>query len=264
VISYALKLSYDGSAYAGWQRQINAMTVQETVESTWQKVFSESIKTTGASRTDAGVHARGQVAMFKSEKALTPRQMVLAMNSHLPDSIAVVDAVPVDEAFHARYGARGKHYTYRLATGLIRPVLERTTIVHQPATVDIDKVNELLRLLEGERDFTALMDQGSPSKRYVRRIYEAKASQLDERIDFSIKGDGFLYHMVRIIVGTALMVGRGKLSLTEVEANLSAKKRVGLGPTMPPGGLCLERVYYEQALFGDDSVDALLASMSER
>ena len=139
-----------------------------------------------------------------------------------------------------------------LATGVIRPVLERTTIVHQPATVDIDKVNDLLRLLEGEKDFTALMDQGSPSKRYVRRIYEAKASQLDERIDFSIKGDGFLYHMVRIIVGTALMVGRGKLSLTEVEANLSAKKRVGLGPTMPPGGLCLERVYYEQALFGDD------------
>lgn len=254
---YALKLAYDGSAFSGWQRQENALSVQETLEDAWLNVFSEAIKTTGASRTDAGVHARGQVVMFNAERLLKPRQIILALNSHLPDSVAVLDALSVRDDFHARFGARGKLYTYRLDIGAVRPVLDRHIVAHQAANVDLDKMNQFLTYLQRERDFTALMDQGSPSKRYLRRIISAAVEQEGSRLLFSIKGDGFLYHMVRIVVGTALMVGRDKLRLTEVERLLDKKQRVGMGPTMPAKGLCLETVYYESALFGDDNLEAL-------
>lgn len=253
----ALKLTYDGSDFAGWQRQQNAPSVQQTIEDTWQRLFAETIKTTGASRTDAGVHARGQVVMFSTQQRIPARNVILALNSRLPDSLAVLAAKDVPEGFHARYGARGKHYTYQVETGRIRPVLERHEVAYKPADVDLEAMQEALFLLQGERDFTAFMDQGSPTKRAVRHLIEAKVEAEGTRLRFHVRGDGFLYHMVRIVVGTALMVGTHKLSQSAMMSLVEQKQRVGLGQTMPPAGLCLERVYYEDILFGDDDQSAL-------
>ena len=255
----ALKLTYDGSLLSGRQRQKNAPPVQQTLEETWHGLFGELIRTTGASRTDAGVHARGQIVMFDTARTLTDDQVRLAVNSRLPEGLAVVTAVAVPDSFHARYGARGKLYTYRLETGPVRPVLEPHMTAHKPADVDLVRIQKALSLLEGQRDFTALMDQGSPTRRPVRRIVSASADATGSRICFRIKGDGFLYHMVRIIVGTVLLAGTGRLELDAMCRLIEAKQRIGLGPTMPAHGLCLERVYYDRPLFGDDGISSLLA-----
>lgn len=255
----ALKLTYDGGDFAGWQRQQNAPSVQQTLEDAWQQLFSEVIKTTGASRTDAGVHARGQIVMFTTQQQIPEQNVLLALNSRLPAGVAVLAAKDVPEAFHARYGARGKHYTYQLETGRIRPVLERHVVAYKPTELDLKAMQAALCLLQGERDFTAFMDQGSPTKRAVRHLIEAKVEADGSRFIFHFRGDGFLYHMVRILVGTALMVGTHKLSQSDMMALVERKQRVGLGQTMPPEGLCLERVYYEDVLFGADDRRALHA-----
>jgi tRNA pseudouridine38-40 synthase len=266
---YVLKLEYDGTDYAGWQRQKNALSVQECLERAWEMRSFGNLKTIGASRTDAGVHARGQIVLLEGEKDLAPDVLRAALNGILPEDIVIRRVIRPEEKqpagkkpFHPRYSARGKYYTYRLAFGAVRPVLCRRGTAYVKGSLDVTALLDVLSVFEGERDFTALMDQGSPTKRSIRRLYRVDAVLTEDEISplltFHIVGDGFLYHMVRILVGTAVAAGKHKLDREMIVRRLDEKCRVGLGMTMPPQGLCLERVFYDKTLFGNDDKDALL------
>ena len=239
-----LVLTYDGAGFAGWQRQKNAPSVQQALEEAIARVTGEQPTVVGAGRTDAGVHALGQVANFHTASRLSVAELHRALNGVLPETVAVLEAEEVAPEFHARFGATGKHYRYTIHNAPVRPVLDRHRVLHVRGRVNLTAVRRAARVLVGEHDFAAFTTHAREKENTVRRVEELSVRRNGERVMVDIIGNGFLYNMVRAIVGTLLDVGRGRLTSEGVACILASGDRRQAGPTAPAHGLCLMSVRY--------------------
>lgn len=257
----AILTEYDGGPFSGWQEQKNAPTVQQSIRETWLKLTGEDLVFTGSSRTDAGVHARGHVASFTSGCKIPTDRIPLAFNSLLPEGIAVRDCVQTEPDFNARFSACGKLYRYHFCNSSIRPAIQRGYQAHVPGPLKFDRMSVACDQLIGRRDWRAMMDQGSvirDTRREIIRCCLVNDSAEPDHFYLEIAGDGFLYHMVRILAGTIIAVGQEKLDPEELTSLLDQGWRPALGKTMPGHGLELFRVYYPHTLFGQDSYEDYL------
>ena len=241
-----LTVEYDGSAYAGWQRQSNAMTVQEKLERAVKRLTGETVCVSGASRTDAGVHALGQSAHFDTESRIPADKFSFALNTMLPPDIRVVASEEVDAEFHARFSGKGKRYRYLIHAAPHAGALNRLTHAHVIYPLDVEKMRAEAKDLIGEHDFAAFAASGSVVKDTVRRIWRADVAQSGSEICLTVEGNGFLYNMVRIIAGTLIGVGSGKLEPGAFRRAIASGDRLDLGITAPAHGLTLMRVFYEE------------------
>lgn len=237
-------LEYDGSHYHGWQRQKNALSVQECVEKAIQKIVQEEISIIGSSRTDSGVHARGQSANFYTESKIPIEKIPYAINSHLPYDIRVYKALDRPMDFHSRYSAKGKKYTYLVLNNSFGSALEYHKAWHVPQTLNVRHMQRANEFFIGTHDFAAFRSTGSSVKTSTRTITSSKLLTKDQTIILEIEGNGFLYNMVRIIMGTLIEVGRGKINYREIPEIIKSKDRNRAGVTAPAQGLYLEKVYY--------------------
>lgn len=240
-----LTVEYDGTGYAGWQRQANAMTVQERIEQALGKLTGEQIGITGASRTDSGVHARGQVAHFDTTASIPPEKYSFALNTHLPPDIRITHSMAVSADFHSRFHASGKEYTYRYCNTPHAPAIGRQYAWHVCLPMDATRMHEAAQAIVGTHDFTACMAAGGESKDFVRTMHRCAVEQTGSDIVFTIQGSGFLYNMVRILAGTLCYIGQGRLAADCIPRALSRGDRLLLGPTAPPQGLTLQWVSYD-------------------
>jgi tRNA pseudouridine38-40 synthase len=239
-----LTLEYDGTDYGGWQRQRNTMTVQQTLEDAIFKLTSERVAVNGCSRTDAKVHAKEFVCNFVTGTNIPSERIREALNTKLPDDIRVLESVEVNEAFHARYHSKGKTYSYTILNQRINSAILRNYVGHVMQPLDSIKMKEAAKYFIGTHDFDAFRNLGSSAKTTTRTI-----SQLEVKVEGSIikiygTADGFLYNMMRIIVGTLIKVGQGKIPPGEIPVILFNKDRTKAGKSAPAQGLCLEKVYY--------------------
>ena len=243
--TYKLILEYDGTTYAGWQRQPDQPTVQSTLEEALLQISQGAIPTVAAGRTDAGVHALGQVVSFRSDKGLSPEEWTRSLNGVLPRDICVHQTDIVSDDFHARYSAKRKTYEYRILNHPIRPVLHRLRLWHIPKPLDLISLQEGARLLEGQHDFSSF--EGSPTDNQNPSCHLQTLSIHEEQriIRITFQADRFLKQMVRAIVGTLAEVGQGKRSPIDMKTILEARDRSSAGKTAPPYGLYLMKVEYE-------------------
>ena len=243
----ALRLRYDGSRYHGWQVQKNAVTVAQTMEEALAKVCGERVKITGCGRTDAGVHALRYCANFHSGCTVPVDRLPLAVNSRLPDDIAVVDAVEVPDDFNAIGSCVKKEYVYKILNSRIPDPFLADRVCFYPQRLDISLMQAAARAFEGTHDFKAVRSEGTQTKTTVRTVYWCRAEKDGDLITVSICANGFLYNMCRAMVGTMVYASYGKLVPEEIPALLEKRDRRLTGPTMPPQGLYLNRVWYDGA-----------------
>lgn len=241
----ALRLRYDGSAYHGWQVQKNDVSVAETLERALGKVCGHAVKVTGCGRTDAGVHALSYCANFRTESAIPAERLPLAVNSRLPGDIAVLRAVDVPEGFNAIGSCIKKEYVYKIMNTRIRDPFLQRRVCFYPAPLDFERLAAAGAAFEGTHDFAAVRSLGTETKTTVRTVYWCRAERQGELITIAVCADGFLYNMVRAIVGTMVYASHGKLEPGDIPALLETRDRRLTGPTMPPQGLYLSRVWYE-------------------
>lgn len=239
-----LLIEYDGTNYGGWQRQKNAVTIQETLESSINNITKEQIKVTGCSRTDAGVHAKGFIANFYTNSRIPENKFKVAINSQLPKDIIILDSREVDVDFHARYNSKGKTYSYSILNRNDPMAIGRNYIYHYKLPLDLEAMNQGASILIGKHDFAAFRTAGSSVKTSIRTVTQLDVEKDNNFIKIYATADGFLYNMVRIIVGTLLEVGSGKIEPSKIKEILEAKDRSEAGVSVPPQGLCLEKVYY--------------------
>ena len=234
---------YNGQNYCGWQRQPNSLGIQGTIEKAIYEITKEEVKITGSGRTDAGVHALGQVASFKMESNIPVNRIPSALNAKLPKDISIIECNEVDEDFHARYSAKGKRYRYLIHNSDYRSPIYKDISYHVKYELDFEKMKEEARNLIGEHDFKGFMSSGSAVKDTVRTIYNVTLEKKENLIVFEVEGNGFLYNMVRIIVGTLVDIGRGRIneSLKDI---IVSKERGRCGHTAPAHGLFLKKVDY--------------------
>lgn len=241
-------LAYDGTKYHGFQTQLDPAlpTVQDQLELALQRLTGESIKLNCAGRTDAGVHARGQVINFLTKSRIPTERFHLAMNSLLPNDIAVIEATEAEQNFHARFAAKGKHYRYTILNQRIPSPFDRLYAYQVYQSLDIDKMQVAAQRIVGTHNFRAFCSSRSQVKNFVRTVWscEVSFSYEDSIVKIDVTGDGFLYNMVRIIAGTLIDIGKGKLNPDYVSAMLLSQDRTEAGTTAPPQGLCLIRVWY--------------------
>ncbi|MBQ3574660.1 MAG: tRNA pseudouridine(38-40) synthase TruA [Clostridia bacterium] len=239
-----LIVEYDGTDYAGWQRQSNAMTIQEWLEKAVKKLTGETVCVHGASRTDAGVHALGQSAHFETESRIPADKFSFALNTLLPPDIRVVKSEEVDADFHSRFSGKGKRYRYLFYAAPHAGALNRRTHAHVIYPLDVEKMANEAATLVGTHDFGAFAASGSVVKDTVRTIYRADVTQNGPEIQLVVEGNGFLYNMVRIIAGTLIGVGSGKLEPGAFKRAIESGSRLDLGITAPAHGLTLMEVFY--------------------
>lgn len=244
-----LTVEYDGTNYAGWQRQINGLAVQQVLEEALQKATKERIVVTGASRTDAGVHALGQAVHFDTESRIPPEKYPFVLNTMLPRDIRVHTGREVPEGFHARFMTCGKRYTYRIVNSRHASAIRRNTHVHVPLPLDLSPMQEAAKQLLGTHDYAAFQAAGGTAKTTIRTITSAELTQLGDEIILTVEGDAFLYNMVRIIAGTLIEIGLGRRSVNAFTEAYETLDRLSLGVTAPPQGLELTKVYYPEAAF---------------
>ncbi len=240
-----LIVEYDGTNYAGWQRQANAMTVQEKLERAVQKLTGEAVCVSGASRTDAGVHALGQSAHFDTKSRIPADKFSFALNTLLPPDIRVTRSEEVPPEFHARFSTRGKRYRYLIHAAPHAGALTRNTHAHVIYPLDVERMRMEALDLVGTHDFAAFAASGSVVKNTVRTIYRAEVIAEGSDICLTIEGSGFLYNMVRIIAGTLIGVGSGKLEPGAFRRAIESGSRLDLGITAPAHGLTLMEVFYD-------------------
>lgn len=240
-----LIVEYDGTNYAGWQRQSNAMTVQEKLERAVKKLTGETVCVSGASRTDAGVHALGQSAHFDTESRIPADKFSFALNTLLPPDVRVVSSEELAPDFHSRFSGRGKRYRYLIHAAPHAGALNRLTHAHVIYPLDVEKMRAEARDLLGTHDFAAFAASGSVVKDTVRTIWRADVMENGSEIALIVEGNGFLYNMVRIIAGTLIGVGSGKLPSGAFRRAIESGNRLDLGITAPAHGLTLMEVFYE-------------------
>jgi tRNA pseudouridine38-40 synthase len=239
-----LIIEYDGTHYSGWQRQKNGTSIEETVEQAIMKILNEDIKLIGSSRTDAGVHSKGQTVNFTTISNIPVDRLPAAFNSQLPKDIAVTKAEEVSLDFHSRYSSRGKLYTYTILNRKSPPAIFRNFVAHCPFDLNYDLMLYASRYFIGTYDFSAFKSTGSSVKTSIRTISLLELVKKDDTITMFIEADGFLYNMVRIIAGTLMDVGRGRIPSESIPEIIFSKDRKRAGQTAPAAGLCLEKVYY--------------------
>lgn len=244
-----LTIAYDGTNYAGWQRQDNAVAVQQRVEEALTELLNEPIKITGASRTDAGVHALGQRVAFAVRHMPIPlEKLPQVVNSRLPNDIAVQAAQWVSEDFNPRFNARFKTYRYQIYSGACpNPLMSRYS-AFVSYDLDIKKMSQAAARFIGTHDFAAFCATGSGAKTTVRTIFACEIEKEGHLIRMHVTGDAFLYNMVRIMAGTVLYAGTGQLQPSDIPHIIASKDRTGAGKTMPPEGLTLMEVVYDDGI----------------
>ena len=240
-----LTVEYDGTNYAGWQRQLNGLAVQQVLEEALSRACGAPVAITGASRTDAGVHARGQALHFDTESSIPPEKYPFVLTTMLPPDIRVQTGREVPPGFHARFMTCGKQYTYRMVNARQGSALRRNTHLHVPLPLDLPAMARAAQTLLGTHDFAAFQASGGTAKTTVRTIYGAEVFEENGKIVFEVTGNGFLYNMVRAITGTVLYAAEGKFLPEDIPAILDSGDRRLAGPTVPPGGLYLTRLWYE-------------------
>lgn len=243
--NFMLTLSYDGSRYHGWQRQGNTKnTIQQRLESALSRVLSQPVEISGSGRTDAGAHAKMQVASFKADTALTADKILAGLRALLPEDIAAHSLTDAPPRFHARLSCTGKTYVYRVQNSPVPNVFERKFMYRIDEELDLEKMRSAAKLLLGEHDFSAFCSNKRMKRSAVRRVDEIRIDSLGSELRFTVSGNGFLYNMVRIIVGSLLEVGAQRMTQEALAAALKSKKRENAGPTAPACGLCLYEVRY--------------------
>lgn len=243
---YAITVEYDGADYSGWQRQKNAVSVQQVIEDALEVLLGKKTVIIGSGRTDKGVHARGQVAHFDTDRELNTFRMTFAINAILPEDVKLRDMRLVPDNFHAQRSAKRKTYVYRTYVSRADSPLRKGRAVKVIPTVDVERMRRASAVLIGEHDFRAFSSTGSPVNDYVRTIYALDIKEDGDEIDFYVTGNGFLYNMVRIIVGTLVFIGRGKLPEDTVKRMLDTGNRRLGGKTFPAEGLYLDSVEYPE------------------
>ena len=238
-------IEYDGKDWSGWQKQPNKLNIQGEIERAIEEITGEKVQLIASGRTDAGVHALAQVANFKIEKDIPVEKIPYALNSKLKKSIRIKSAEEVDEKFHSRYTCKRKTYKYIINNSLQGTAIYRNLQYHFPEKLDEEKMNKGIKYLIGEHDFKSFKASGTSSKSSVRIIYDANVKREGEIVTIELTGNGFLYNMVRIIAGTLVDVGIGKIKPEDVKTILEAKDRLKAGKTLPPTGLYLVDVKYE-------------------
>lgn len=259
---YRAVISYFGARYVGWQRQLNGLSVQEVLEKALEKTFGAKTSATASGRTDAGVHAEGQVVHFDADTSIPVDKIPFAVNTHLPDDVSMLSCEVAPDDFNARFNAKRKTYCYKIYLAKHRRPMLEPTHEHVTVPVDIGKIREACKIIEGTHDFKCFEASGSVIKNTVRTVYSIDVSVQDlpcsekreERIQggaifdcelcISVTGNGFLYNMVRIIAGTLLYVGIGKLTPDDVRSILEGGDRKRAGKTLSAKGLHLVSVAY--------------------
>ncbi len=240
-----LVVAYDGTNYCGWQVQPNGITVEEVVNKALKKLTGEDIQVIGASRTDSGVHALGNVAVFDTHTTIPPERISYALNQRLPEDIVIVKSEEVAEDFHPRYCDCSKTYEYHILNTRIPIPTKRLTNYFVSYDLDVEKMRKAAGYLIGEHDFVSFCNVRTDVEDTVRTVTELEILKDGEEITIRISGNGFLYNMVRIIVGTLIRVGRGFYEPEKVKEILEAKDRKAAGVTAPPHGLILAEIRYE-------------------
>lgn len=248
--TYRLIVSYRGERYAGWQRQENALTVQEVLEAALERLLSRPVRVAGASRTDAGVHARGQAVSLELPEPFSPRGLVHGTNHHLPDDIRVMAGCEMPPGFHARKHAVSKTYSFRLSRAAVISPLDAPYTVRIPHGVDVGRMSRATSALPGRHDFTAFALAGGSHGQPFRTISAASWEERGEELLFRVTGEGFLRGMVRALVGTLIEVGTGRRTPESFAALLTGAPRDAAGPTALAQGLVLEEVFYPSAWRG--------------
>lgn len=239
-----LTIEYEGTNYSGWQIQENAITIQEKIEEALEKLIGDKVKLIGSGRTDGRVHALGQVANFLTNSNIPGDRYKYALKQLLPEDITIIDSEEVDINFHARFDAIKKRYKYLIYNGEMPRALYRNFSYHVPYDIDIKKMIEASKYFYGTHDFAAFMATNSDVNTTVRTIYNISIVKKEDLIEITIEGNSFLRNMVRIIVGTLLFVGLGKIEVADIPQIIKEGKREKAGPTAPPQGLYLEKVFY--------------------
>ncbi len=240
----ALTLMYDGTDYHGFQRQKNGITIQEALENAVYKMTGEKVCVLGCGRTDAGVHAKRYTAVFDTNSAVPLDKMPIALNTHLKDDIRIISAKAVDDDFHPVFSAKRKTYSYRILNAEINNAFERRYAWFYPQKLDVELMKKAAENFLGEHDFSAFMASGSNVSTTVRTIYSLNVTKENDIIKIEITANGFLYNMVRIITGTLVYAGIGKIKPEEIKDILKSGNRTLAGITAPPQGLFLERATY--------------------
>jgi tRNA pseudouridine38-40 synthase len=239
-----MTVAYDGTYYHGWQEQPGEVTVQGTLIESLAPILRERPSLEGASRTDSGVHALGQVAAVKTESLIDVRRLLSAINSRLPDDMAVTDMQEAPLTFRPTVDALSKHYRYRLYRSRFRPIFEGRYVWHWYWPLDLDAMRAAARLMVGSHDFMSFQARGGNREETVRNLTRVDIVEAGPELHVEVEGDRFLYRMVRNIVGTLTEVGRGHRRPEWVQDVLAARDRRAAGPTAPPQGLCLMEVRY--------------------
>lgn len=239
-----LLIAFQGTRYEGWQSQKKGSTVQEIFEKNLSRIFKTGTPITGSSRTDSGVHAKGFVAHFKTTSKLPDAKIKDALNFYLPKDIAVLAAKTVKADFHARFHAKSKIYSYLIYNSKTKPVFEEPYVYWYPFSLDLPKMKKAATYFKGRHDFAAFRDGKQELKSTIRTIKKITIKRQGSIIEIQVQGDGFLMHMVRIVVGTLLWVGQNKIPASKISQILSSKNRSLAGPTARSQGLTLLKVLY--------------------
>ena len=242
-------VEYDGTGYAGWQRQLNGLAVQQVLEEALARATGSPTVITGASRTDAGVHARGQAFHFDTESSIPPEKYPFVLNTMLPRDIRVHTGREVPAEFHARFMTGGKRYTYRICNSRHGTALGRNLCAHVPLPLDETLMHTAAQSLLGTHDFAAFQASGGTAKTTVRTLHRAEVSRSGEAVTLVVEGNAFLYNMVRIIAGTLIEIGLHRRAPDAFERALASGDRLALGVTAPACGLELTEVYYPPEAF---------------
>ena len=243
--NYKLTFAYDGTNYRGWQKQGNTQnTIQYKLEALLSRLLEQDIEVAGAGRTDAGVHAAGQVCSFRAECSMETDELLEKIREYLPEDIGALSLEEAEPRFHARLNAKSKTYVYRIWNSSAPNVFERRYLYNFPANLNIELMQQALNYLVGTHDFRSFTSEKRVKKSTVRTIYSAECERFGDEVRITLTGDGFLYNMVRIIAGTAIEAGAGRLEPDSVPAILAGNNRSLAGPTAPARGLILKEVNY--------------------
>ena len=244
-LNIAIVLSYDGAAYHGWQTQRNAVSVQQTVTQALSKALGQTVRVSGVGRTDAGVHARRYVANFHADCSIPMDRLPLAVNARLPMDIAISGAAVVPDSFDARFSCTRKEYTYLIDSGRIRDPFAVNRSYFYPYPLDVSAMQQAAQPFIGRQDFAAVRSVGTPVKSTVREIFTCEVDTVGKWVRIRVSADGFLYNMVRAISGTLLYAGQGRFTPAQVRRILDSRDREQAGPTLPPQGLYMSRLWYD-------------------